>query len=509
MSCGVGVAAAAALALSAAASGAVPSRVDPAPPGLSHAQVPKPTAGSPWLALKHTPPFAPGAMLLLTDGRVLVQSQGADNGGSNQWWTLTPSSSGSYADGTWKQEASMQSRYAPQYFASAVLPDGRVIIEGGEYNHDKLVETNLGAVYSPTANKWTMVAPPNGGKGQWSRIGDAPSTMLANGRFMLGASGYSGTTAQAILNARTMKWTATGRGKADGNGEEGWTLLPNGKVLTVDTSDLSGDTELYNPVSGSWTSAGHTPTELIDGDGEVGPQLLMPDGKVLATGATGANDLYNTATGKWSAGPAFPVINGKRYDIADGPGAVLPDGQVLLDASPGDYTPPAHFFVYNGSKLVQIPDAPDAASQASNYGFMLVLPTGQVLFNDRIGQIDLYNEGRTPNSAWRPSVTSVPSTVARGKTYTVEGKQLSGVGQDAAYGDDYQDLTNYPLVRITNSKTHRVVYARTSAISSMSVAPGTKSSAKFTVPSGTGTGSSTLVIVANGIASAPVKIKVS
>jgi hypothetical protein len=105
------------------------------------------------------------------------------------------------------------------------------------------------------------VEPPDVGGGEWVRIGDGPSTVLANGRFMLGASGYSGTTVQAILDASKLTWTATGTGKVDGNGEEGWSLLPNGDVLTVDTTDTSPrqNTELYSPKTGSWASAGKTP----------------------------------------------------------------------------------------------------------------------------------------------------------------------------------------------------------------------------------------------------------
>ena len=38
---------------------------------------------------------------------------------------------------------------------------------------------------------------------------------------MMGASGYTTTTVEAILNETTLTWTATGAGKADGNGEEG------------------------------------------------------------------------------------------------------------------------------------------------------------------------------------------------------------------------------------------------------------------------------------------------
>lgn len=190
-------------------------RADPPPPAVRHVRA-APQAGSPWQVLAHSPPFNPGAMLLLTNGKVLVQDQGAENDGSGNWWLLTPDAAGSYVDGTWSQVASLPSGYAPLYFASAVLPDGRVIIMGGEYNEGKLAWTNRGAIYNPVANTWRAVHHPNGT--EWVRIGDAPSTVLGNGTFMLGASGYSGTTAEALLNEAKLTWRATGTGKADGNG---------------------------------------------------------------------------------------------------------------------------------------------------------------------------------------------------------------------------------------------------------------------------------------------------
>ena len=47
----------------------------------------------------------------------------------------------------------------PLYFASAVLPDGRYIMNGGEYNNGADAWTKLGAIYDPVANVWTAVTP--------------------------------------------------------------------------------------------------------------------------------------------------------------------------------------------------------------------------------------------------------------------------------------------------------------------------------------------------------------
>ena len=87
---------------------------------------------SPWKPLKHAPPFIPGTMLLASDGTVLVHVEPA-SGGTRYWFKLTPDAKGSYADGTWSKLPPMPSNYDPLYFASAILPDGRMIVEGGEY----------------------------------------------------------------------------------------------------------------------------------------------------------------------------------------------------------------------------------------------------------------------------------------------------------------------------------------------------------------------------------------
>src|SRR4051812_20548243 len=112
-----------------------------------------------WTPLAHQPPFNASMALLLTDGTVMVQDYV-----SSEWWRLTPDNTGSYVNGTWTQLASMPAGHAPLYYASAVLPDGRVVVEGGEYNASlaAAVETTLGAIYNPATNVWTSIAPPSG-----------------------------------------------------------------------------------------------------------------------------------------------------------------------------------------------------------------------------------------------------------------------------------------------------------------------------------------------------------
>jgi hypothetical protein len=454
--------------------------------------------------LSHQPPTAVGLPFLLTDGTVLVQgSQLTD------WYKLTPDASGSYVNGTWSQVASIPAswNYAPDAFASAVLADGRLLIEGGEYNQGQFVLTNLGAIYDPVHNTWTPLAPPPG----WDNIGDSPSSVMPDGRFLIGRKLDQ---QMALLDPVTMQWTPmAASNKSDFNSEEGWTLMPDGTLLTVDVKNAP-NSERYLPWMGAWLSDGSTVVDLhvpsssggisypggvYYPPGEVGPQILRPDGTVFATGA--AKRLRNAHTsvyhpgptptdpGQWVPGPDFP-----HDDAGDSAASLLTNGHVLVLGTSGK------LYEFDGSTL-------KAGPKAGAGGILLPLPNGQTLVTGR--KVQVYTSSSGPQAAWAPTVSSVPGSLARGASYTVTGTQFNGLSQAAAYGDELETATNYPLVRITNKATGHVVYARTHDHSSMGVATGSLSvSTHFDVPANTETGASSLEVVANGIPSAAVNVTV-
>jgi hypothetical protein len=473
-----------------------------------------------WQPLTRQPTFNPGAMLLLTDGTVLVHSEPNSTTTTStdysSWYQLTPDADGSYVNGTWTQVASLPAGYAPLYFGSAVLPDGRVVVEGGEYDCStgtcNAAWTNQGAIYDSKTNKWTSVAPPKG----WTTIGDAQSVVLANGTYM---QANCCTKQAALLNPNNLTWTVTGAGKFDINDEEGWNLLPNGKVLTTDAYvfQYGTNSEIYDPATATWTSAGSTIAQLWDSCGgadaasyEVGPAVLRPDGMVFATGGNtcgpGHTSIYNSRAGTWTAGPDFPGA----YNADDAPAALEPNGNVLVFASPSRFYPPAgQFLEYDGASLAATSTPPSALLDASYVGHLLVLPTGQILFTDFSTDVEVYTPAGTYDAKWAPTISSVPGAVSRGKTYTVAGTQFNGLSQGGSYGDDFQDATNFPLVRLVNAATGHVFYCRTHNHSTMAVATGNKRvSTQFDVPANADKGLSQLFVVANGIHSSPVWIKV-
>ena len=497
------------------------------------------SSASPWTPLANQPNFLVDGSanpILLMDGSVLVQDAGFPD-----WWKLTPDQNGSYVNGTWTQVASTPTGYSPLYHSSAVLPDGRLIIEGGEYICDpktfncNAVWTNLGAIYDPVADTWTSVNPPKG----WTSIGDAQSVVLSDGTYM---QANCCTTQAALLDPKTLTWTPTGKGKYDPNDEEGWTLLPNGKVLAVDAYvpiapfpyiPTGRNYELYSPRregehendgGGYWRVAGTTPVQLWDSwltcgelsqepkNGptfELGPAVLRPDGTVFYTGSNtclgaGHTAIYNSYRDTWKAGPDFPGNN----NISDGPAALEVNGKVLMMASPGYGNPPVSFFEWDGKSLTEVPGTPNAPTDGSYYGNMLVLPSGQILLTDFSDDIEIYTPSSGPRREWAPIVLWAPESVRGGRTYQTFGFRFNGLSQGAAYGDDAQAATNFPLVRITNVKTGHVRYSRAHDPSSMAVASNDLNSVWFDVPADQETGLSKLEVVANGIASEPVFVNV-
>jgi hypothetical protein len=488
----------------------------------------------PFTTLANQPPETGYLCLLLTDGSVMMQS----NNDAGVFYKLTPDSAGGYVNGTWSRLASPPAGYAPADGSQAVLADGRVLFVGGEYNQNQYNLpfapsglTNMSAVYDPVADAWTMIAPPPG----VAYIGDTPSVILPDGGFVFGDK--LGTDVWR-LDPVSLTWTSVpATGKADDFAEEGWTLLPNGDLFTIDVGNPR-HAEHFDPLAARWFSDGNTPAGLtspstINGGltygpaplqvvggvsygpgpsgtyfppGEIGPALLLPDGRVFATGAAPGGTIAHTAIytpgatpadpGNFTAGPDFAAGD----DAGDSSAALLPSGHALI------VVPSGRFYEYD-SLTMPITGALTNDGGMTLY-FLLPLPNGQVLVTGGVTQ--LYTGIGSANPAWAPAITAAPTSVARGATYTISGTQFNGLSQAAAVGDELNAATNYPLVRITNTASGLVVYARTHDHSSMGVATGsTIVATHFDVPAGTESGASSLSVVANGIASVPVSVTVN
>lgn len=300
-------------------------------------------------------------------------------------------------------------------FASAVLADGRAVITGGEYLNGAFTLTNLGAIYDPKANTWTILPAP----ASWKYIADSPSTVLPNGTFVVG---NKLTKSMAMLNRKALAWTVLpGTGKSAFNAEEGWTLLPDGSILTRDVKNAP-NSERHVSSTKKWTTVGSTTVDLHSPSpfgcihygpngslcyfppGEIGPAILRPDGTVFATGSNsssgsgaGHTAIYDTQTKAWTAGPDFP--NGDNG--GDSFAVLLPKGDVLVEGVVASY-------LWDGVSLTQTLATP---------GSVIILPTGQVL----VGGTEVCNPAGTYQATWAPTIAAVTTSAKRGSTYKISG----------------------------------------------------------------------------------------
>lgn len=486
--------------------------------------------------------------ILLTDGTVLVHDANRPSlssafGGAN-WYRLTPDSHGDYRSGTWSSALPMAT--ARQFFASGVLRDGRVFVVGGEFSDvkgasDKTQDiATTGEIFDPVSNTWSAMTKPSSMN---FIVGDCVSCVLDDGRVLFGAV-PAGDTRTAIWDPDTDTWTQAGTAfgaqpntKIGACNEETWVLLRNGNVLTVQITGATAtrNAEMYVPSNDSWVTAGATTQTLPVGTigttlvNEIGPAVTLPDGRVFFVGGTGRTQLYtsgstSTATGSWAAGPSLPADAGNPLSpaalqtVLDGAAAVLPNGRVLVTGGPtisnnGFWSSPVTIYEFDSgaNTLTALANQPSNAPSQTWQTSLLLLPNGHVLMTGEQNSIGEYipdSTELTPKASWRPVLTAVPTALITGHTYAIAGRQLTGLTQATGYGDDRQNATNYPLVRLTNGAGD-VRYLRTTDFSTLGIATGNATvTAALQVPPGIPPGAWNLTVVANGIASTPTPVSI-
>ena len=444
---------------------------------LERATVAAPPPAGSWQTLTMTWPVD-ADMMLMTDGRLLGMSQ------SKSCYVLAPASDGTYGGSSWTAVASMHD--SRLYFGSKILPDGRVFVVGGEYGSG----TGKGEVYDPVADSWGSQFTAGG-------AADTETALLPDGKI------YIAWTSQIYDPATNM----VGSGPSFPNAhydEAAFTLLPDQSFLTIPMDETTA--YRYIPAQNKFVQAG-TVQNLYDTGSEIGPSLRLASGKVLWLGANGKSAIWTPPAsasdpGSWVNGPDIP--SGLMAD--DAPAAMLPNGHVLFVADQGLYKGPAAVFEYDpGTNMI----AASAGAPAPGVAYttrMVVLPTGQVLLTDGSTGY-LYTPGVSPDASWKPTITTV---VPKGNgVYELTGTQLHGFNEGAAYGDDAEMSSNFPLVRFESGGGSTVTYARTFGWAPAVVGLGpTPRKTQLKLPA-LADGSYNLVAVANGIASDPTPVTVA
>jgi hypothetical protein len=248
-------------------------------------------------------------------------------------------------------------------------------------------------------------------------------------------------------------------------------------------------------------------------DGEEGPAFLLPNGTAIFIGATHFTAIYTpggggSTPGSWMPGPPMILSTagpGSPPVSPDAPGAMMMNGKVLLTLS---YEPSGspipnnacsvqnnganakacpHLFYeydYNSNTFNQIhaPGSGWSDCGTTDGSYMLDLPDGNVLYHPSCASEPAlydYQPDGTPLAAGQPKIGG---TSANGDgTYLLSGVGLSGISEGAAFGDDAQMSTNYPLVRLTTEQG-KVWYARTYNRNSTGVQAAAASATDFALP---------------------------
>ena len=257
---------------------------------LASAELYDPSSGS-WTATGNMPtPRQFHTATLLPDGKVLVAGGTGSNNVTGSNSALASAELYDPRSGSWTATGNM---VTPRMFQTAtLLPDGMVLVAGG--TADPGGDTGGGGpplasaeLYDPNSGSWTatgnMVTPRQ----------FHTATLLPDGKVLVeGGLGSNSASLKPPLASAELydpgsgSWTATGN-MVTPRQDFTATLLPDGKVLVaggLHSGVLAAAAELYDPGNGSWTATG----------GMVAPRAdftatLLPDGKVLVAGGFGAD----------------------------------------------------------------------------------------------------------------------------------------------------------------------------------------------------------------------------
>lgn len=293
------------------------------------------------------------------------------------------------------------------------------------------------------------------------------------------------------------------------------------------------------------------------GHGEEGPAFLLPDTHGTAV-FFGGDSLYATytpgtpsppgsgpVTGTWQSYP-LPLngaaTQGATLAADDKPGAMMPNGKILLalnfTATQDDVFPsPVFFFEYDYTQVGQAGAFTEVAgppggdpnpwadcgvlpgwtTPTSYFNAMLVLPDGGVLMPSLCNQAQLYiyySPNGSPLTLGQPTIDpgattgpapgwAVTRVTRSGNIFYVTGTGFTGISEGAAYGDDAQMASNYPLVRLRDPVGH-IFYARTHDWTSANgLTPHSPGTTYFDVLPNTPPNTYSLEVVVNGNPSAP------
>jgi Domain of unknown function (DUF1929)/Glyoxal oxidase N-terminus/PKD domain len=389
--------------------------------------------------------------ITLSDGRVLAFSGSDETGQPNKTLEMYTVASG------WSTFSS--TFVPPSYYPWLhLLPDGNVFYSGSSPTSN---------IFYPSAHTWkTNVAKTNYTANR--TYGNSvllpllpttnPATNYAARVMILGGSSSATATTEIIDFSKTpLAWSISGKMPSGARTQGNSVLLANGDVLAVggsakdeDASTATFGADLFNPVDGSWSSAGSNAYPRLYHS----VALLLPDGTVAVAGSNPKRGTYEKHIEIYSPAYLFttdakgnsvraprPVITTAEASIGYGAGTfqvqtpnasgtTLPDVKFVFLVRPGSVTHSfdmeqrvvgLKFTSTSGALNVNLPPNPNVA------------PPGYYL-------LFLLNKTGVPSVAKFVQVSSHPTdTPPKGKITAPAGDVKIQAGQSVSFAGTASD----------------------------------------------------------------------
>jgi hypothetical protein len=212
---------------------------------------------------------------------------------------------------------------------AAPLPDGRVLVAGGDYNDGTDHPLASAEVFNPATNAFT----PAGDMGV-ARI-RAFAAPLPDGRVLV-AGGNDGATrlsSAEVFNPATNAFTPVNDMETD-RARAAAAPLPDGRVLIAGGTNGAplSSASIFDPATNSFSSAGIGAMSTARQAPDAAP---LPDGRVLVSGGVyvegpggyqASAEVFDPATNSFSSAGIGPMSTARTGAVA----APLPDGRVLV-----------------------------------------------------------------------------------------------------------------------------------------------------------------------------------
>jgi hypothetical protein len=323
------------------------------------------------------------------------------------------------APGTWTTTGSMNT--ARTRHTATLLPNGKVLVAGG-FNQTSLLAS--AELYDPATGKWTAT-----GSMTTARWGHS-ATLLPNGEVLVagGSTSDKGSapTAEAELyNPVTGKWTTTGS-MTYNRERHGAALLANGQVLVAGGNSNpvypgSLTAELYNPTMGKWTVTGSLKVSHIDAGA-----TLLQDGRVLMAGGVDSPsaDLYSNSHWQLTIQSNYSHLISRTALLTNSDVLVIGGGEEFYDPANNSWATTGPVGIRLGySPLTRLFSGKVLVAGGQQVIYRGVRPTAQCALYDAST-----NSWMTTGSMTTPRSDHTTTLLPNGRVLAVGGTMSNGTG---------------------------------------------------------------------------------